>query len=469
MRAPAGRKRFGGRFMFIDASTSLETVGRLNIAVVGTGISALSAAWLLSQRHDVTVFEAENRAGGHSHTVDTASNAGPVPVDTGFIVYNELTYPNLTALFDHLGTPTKPSEMSFAVSLDGGDLEYSGTDIAGIFAQKSNVLSFRFWSMLRDTVRFYRNAPRDVAKLGLTTLGQYLDDNGYGEVFRQDHLYPMAAAVWSLPARNVADYPAAAFVTFCQNHGLFKITDRPLWRTVEGGARVYVEALCAPFKDRLRLGATVRAIRRELGGVFIRSSHAVEERFDQVVIGAHADQALAMLADSTPDERRLLGAFRYSRNDVVLHRDASLMPRRRKVWSSWNYTAKRGDPSAPVSVTYWMNRLQAISNATPRFVTLNPIVEPRADLVIQRQICEHPIFSAEAVAAQDQLWSLQGCRGAWFCGAYFGSGFHEDGLQAGLAVAEALGNVRRPWRVANESGRIKLGPATHASRRALAS
>jgi predicted NAD/FAD-binding protein len=455
--------------MFVDVCTSLPPRDRLNLAVVVTGISGLSAAWLLSQRHEVTVFESEARSGGHSHTVDTPSKAGPVAVDTGFIVYNEATYPNLTALFSHLGTPTKPSEMSFAVSLDGGDLEYSGTDIAGVFAQKSNVLNLRFWLMLRDILRFYRNAPRDVAKLGLATLGEYLDLYGYGEAFRQDHLYPMAAAVWSLPAKRVADYPAAAFVNFCQNHGLLKIIDRPYWRTVEGGARVYVEALCAPFKHKLRLGAPVRSIRREPDGVFIQSGGGGEERFDQVVIGAHADQALAMLSNPTPAERTILGAFRYSRNDVVLHEDSSLMPRRRKVWSSWNYMANRADPSAPVSVTYWMNRLQKIPDETPRFVTLNPIVEPRADLVIQRQVCEHPIFNIEAVAAQEKLWSLQGRRRVWFCGAYFGSGFHEDGLQAGLAVAEELGGVRRPWRVANESGRIKIGSPARRVSEALAS
>ncbi len=276
----------------------------MNIAVVGTGISGLSAAWLLSRRHDVTVFEAEGRPGGHSHTVDTITKDGTLAVDTGFIVYNEVTYPNLTALFACLGTPTKPSEMSFAVSLDDGDLEYSGTDIAGIFAQKSNLLNFRFWSMLRDILRFYRNAPRDVAKLGLASLGEYLDGHGYGQAFRHDHLYPMAAAVWSLPAKKVADYPAAAFVTFCQNHGLLKITDRPDWRTVDGGARVYVEALCAPFKDKLRLGAPVRSIGRSASGVFIRPANGPEERFDQVVIAAHADQALAMLSEpSVPEEQ----------------------------------------------------------------------------------------------------------------------------------------------------------------------
>ena len=455
--------------MFVDATTSPGVPGRRNVAVVGTGISGLSAAWLLSRSCDVIVFEADGRAGGHSHTVDTPSHAGPIAIDTGFIVYNEATYPNLTALFAHLGTPTKPSEMSFSVSLDDGDLEYSGTDLAGVFAQKSNVLNLRFWSMLRDILRFYRNAPRDIAKLGAETLGQYLDANGYGAAFRQDHLYPMAAAVWSLPAKRVADYPAGAFVSFCQNHGLLKIVGRPLWRTVDGGARVYVEALCAPFKDRLRLGAPVRSIRRARNGVFIATAGAGEERFDQIVIGAHADQALAMLSDATSDERRVLGAFHYSRNEAVLHADCALMPRRRKVWSSWNYAARRADPSAPVSVTYWMNRLQAIPESAPRFVTLNPIVAPRADLVIQRQICEHPILDAPAVAAQSRLWSLQGQGGVWFCGAYFGAGFHEDGLQAGLAVAEALGGVRRPWRVAEESGRINLGSAACDARGALAS
>jgi predicted NAD/FAD-binding protein len=213
----------------------------------------------------------------------------------------------------------------------------------------------------------------------------------------------------------------------------------------------------------------VRSIRRSPGGVFIRLGDGPEEKYDQVVIGAHADQALAMLLDPTPQEQRILGAFKYSRNEAVLHRDPSLMPRRRKVWSSWNYAARRFDSAAPVSVTYWMNRLQSIPEATPRFVTLNPVVEPRADLVIQRQICEHPIFNAGAIAAQNELWSLQGSRGAWFCGAYFGSGFHEDGLQAGLAVAETLGGVRRPWRVENESGRIRIGAHAGGAKGALAS
>jgi uncharacterized protein len=443
--------------MFGGGGSAGEFGGRLKIAVVGSGVAGLSAAWLLGQRHDVTVIETERRLGGHSHTVDTPSPFGPVAVDTGFIVYNEATYPNLTALFAHLGTPTQPSEMSFAVSHADGDLEYSGKDVAGLFAQKSNVANLRFWSMLRDILRFYRDAPRDVARMGLTTLGEYLDSRRYGEAFRRDHLYPMAAAIWSLPAGKVADYPAAAFVAFCINHGLLQLAGRPVWRTVEGGARVYVEALCARLMRTARIGARVRAVRRAPGGVFLTCEGSGEERFDRVVIAAHADQALAMLAGPTPAERRILGAFRYSRNEAALHRDPALMPRRKKVWSSWNYIAGRGASSEPVSVTYWMNRLQNIPDATPRFVSLNPIVAPRAELVIHRQVFEHPIYDRRAIVVQDELWSLQGSGGVWFCGAYFGAGFHEDALQAGLAVAEAIGGVRRPWRVADESGRIGIG------------
>ena len=442
--------------MFRDTDASTFRGGRLNVAVVGSGIAALSAAWLLSQRHDLTVFEAENRLGGHSCTIDTPSPDGPIPVDTGFIVYNESTYPNLTALFENLRTPTKPTQMTFAVSLDDGALEYSGTDFFGLFAQKRNLASPRFWSMLRDTVRFYRNAPADVAGLGLTSLGDYLDRGNYGAPFREDHLYPMAAAVWSLPSQCVADYPAAAFVSFCQNHGLLNITGRPIWRTVDGGSRVYVEALCAPFRTSINRSARVRKIVRMTRGVRLEFDKDPARQFDCVVIGAHADQALSMIAEPTRDESRLLGAFRYTRNEAVLHRDPALMPRRPKVWSSWNYAASRDNQLAPLSVTYWMNRLQSISDRNPRFVTLNPTRQPRADLTFHRQTCEHPIFDAAAIGAQHELWSLQGNGGVWYCGAYFGAGFHEDGLQAGLAAAEALGGVRRPWRVANESGRINI-------------
>ena len=431
---------------------------RLRIAVVGSGISGLSAAWLLATRHDVTLFEAATRPGGHSNTVTVAGKDGVILVDTGFIVYNEATYPNLMALFAHLGVPTKPSQMSFAVSLDAGRLEYAGTDLRALFAQRRNLIRPRFWAMLRDLMRFYREAPGDLPGLGDVTLGAYLDARGYGMAMREDHLYPMAAAIWSIPARQVMDYPATAFIRFCDNHGLLKVSGRPVWRTVEGGSQVYVRRLIEGFGGRLRLGTPVRKIRRLPGQVVVEAYGTRPESFDHVVLAGHADQSLAMLEDASADERRLLSCFRYSRNEAVLHRDNAVMPQRRRVWSSWNYMSRQGG-TGQLSVTYWMNRLQGIDEATPLFVTLNPAMALDPQKIISRQIYEHPVFDSSAVAAQRTLWRLQGCRGTWYAGAYFGAGFHEDGLQAGLAVAEAIGGVRRPWQVADESGRIHLDAA----------
>jgi predicted NAD/FAD-binding protein len=436
----------------------------LSIAVVGSGISGLSAAWLLSKRHRVTLFEAERRLGGHSHTVDAAGRA----VDTGFIVYNDMTYPNLAALFRHLGVITKPSEMSFAVSLDGGRLEYSGTGVSGLFAQPSNALRPRFWRMLRDLVRFYREAPLDAARLGAASLGAYLDARGYGAAFRDDHLFPMAAAIWSTPAAEIGEYPAAAFIRFCETHGLLKLSGRPIWRTVEGGSRSYVQRLASALPDIVS-GYSIESIARQHDGIVITGEDGERRRFDHAVIATHADQALGMLAHPSADERRLLGAFSYIRNDAVLHTDAALMPRRRKVWSSWNYMSRDSGGGKQLAVTYWMNRLQGIPDSTPLFVTLNPHREISAEKILRRLNYRHPRFNAAAMAAQQELWSLQGAGNIWFCGSYFGAGFHEDGLQAGLAVAEALGGVRRPWTVAHESGRIhvrdtakRAGPAEAA-------
>jgi predicted NAD/FAD-binding protein len=433
---------------------------RLRIAVVGSGIAGLSCAWLLSQQHEVHVFESDGRIGGHSHTVDTTCGGASVPVDTGFIVYNEPAYPNLTALFRHLHVPTRPSDMSFAVSLDGGALEYAGTDLNGLFAQRSNLLRPRFWAMLRELLRFYREAPGDSATHGDLSLDAYLDAHGYGRAFRDDHLYPMGAAIWSCTAQRIGDYPVSAFVRFCENHGLLQVNDRPVWRTVDGGSREYVRRLTQGFADRIHREHPVTAVLRERDGVRLRLNHGEPGTpFDHVVLATHADQSLRLLDAPSDAERRLLGAFGYTRNHAVLHRDPALMPRRRSVWCSWNYLADRQGHALP-TVTYWMNRLQPHlpqgPGAPPLFVTLNPAQPPRPEHLIRTEVYEHPRFDAAAIAAQRRLWSLQGQQRTWFCGAYFGSGFHEDGLQAGLAVAEALGGVRRPWTVANESARIHL-------------
>ena len=433
---------------------------RLKIAVIGTGIAGMSAAWLLSQSHDVTVYEQENRLGGHSHTVDAPGSIGPVPVDTGFIVYNDTNYPNLVALFDHLQVPTKASNMSFAVSIDGGRLEYGTSTIGELFAQWRNVARPRFWSMLRDLMRFYREAPafREAGDT-IASLGDYLDRGRYGRPFQDDHLLPMAAAIWSTPAGRIRDYPAAAMIRFCDNHGLLKVNDRPQWRTVDGGSREYVSRLTAAYADRVRIGLAARFVTRIANGIAVTDSSAQISYYDHVVIATHADEARAMLSDPSVEESALLGAFQYTRNETILHSDASLMPKRKSIWSSWNYLARTGDRAKPPCVTYWMNRLQSIPDSNPLFVTLNPVTPPRPASVIRTEFYEHPVFDEAAIRAQRKLWKLQGQRNTWFCGAYFGSGFHEDGLQAGLAVAEALGGMRRPWRVPDESGRIHLAPA----------
>jgi predicted NAD/FAD-binding protein len=435
-----------------------EAARARRIAVIGTGVSGLAAAWLLSKRHHVEVFEAADRIGGHSNTLEAKIDGRAWPVDTGFIVYNEPCYPNLTALFEHLSVPTAASDMTFSVSLDQGRLEYAGSDLAGLIAQPANLVKPRFWSMMSDLLRFYREAPASLAGLGEECLDDWLDARGYGPAFREDHLYPMAAAIWSTPAMEVGRYPAAAFIRFCQNHGLLQLVGRPQWRTVVGGSREYVQRLTASFAEHIHTSTAIVAIRRDVAGVELIDGSGVRRRFDAVVIATHADRALAMLAEPSAEERRLLSAFGYSKNEAVLHRDPALMPQRRAAWTSWNYLSDGRGHDRRLSVTYWMNRLQPLGDAPGLFVTLNPLREPKSELVHARIDYEHPLFDSATFQAQQQLWSLQGQNHTWFCGAHFGAGFHEDGLQSGLAVAEDLGGVLRPWRVADQDGRIYRQP-----------
>jgi predicted NAD/FAD-binding protein len=435
-----------------------------DFGVVGTGIAGMSAAWLLARNHRVTVYEREARVGGHTHTVEVKTARGTVPVDTGFIVYNEPNYPNLTALFRQLDVPTCASEMTFAVSLDEGALEYSGS-LAGLIAQPSALLRRDYWRMLRDTVRFYREAHELLsdATARQTSLGEYLSAHNYSEAFARLHLLPMGAAIWSSSIEDMTAYPAAAFARFFANHGLLKLTGRPQWRTVSGGSQEYVRRLTASYAGNIRTGAGVAAILRDCDGVTIVDERGHRSRHDGVIVAAPADRALGMLDRPSDDERALLGSFRYRSNLVVLHEDTGLMPKRRHAWASWNYLG-RSDASAnsDLCVTYWMNALQGLDRRTPLFVTLNPKQMPGESMIHGVYDCAHPIFDASALSAQSLLWRLQGENRTWYCGSYFGSGFHEDALQAGLAAAEDAGGTRRPWRVADESGRIVRAPARAA-------
>ena len=428
---------------------------RPRIAVIGAGVAGLSCAWLLGRTCEVTVFETDSRIGGHANTVEAPGVAGPVPVDTGFIVYNEDNYPNFTALLAHLGVKSLPADMALSVSLDDGAFEYSS---ASLFAQRRNLLNPRFLAMLADVTRFYREGPKDLAGLDapLTSLDDYLAAKGYGQAFRDDHLLPMASAIWSTPLAEIGAYPAAGLIRFFQNHGMMQVVGRGLWRTVAGGSRNYVRELVAGFAGEIRTGARIAGVRRDVEGVLVRHAHGEAERFDEVVIATHGDQALALLDDPSLEERRLLSAFQYTLNHAVLHTDPALMPKRRRAWTSWNHIGSRAAPGEGC-VTYWMNRLQSLRGAPDLFVTLNPTREIAPEAVVRTDVYEHPLFNAEAIAAQRKLWSLQGGKRTWFCGSYFGHGFHEDALQSGLAVAEALGGVRRPWSVENQSGRIHVG------------
>lgn len=434
----------------------------MKVAVVGTGVSGLSAAWLLHPRFDVTLYEKAGRVGGHSNTVSATIGGAEVAVDTGFIVFNQATYPNFVELLRVLGVESRPSDMSFAVSLDAGRVEYSGSGLAGLFSQASNIANPRFWGMMADLVRFYRRATRDArgSKLAQMSLGEYLSSGGYGAAFRDHHILPLASAVWSAAPADILDYPAEAFLRFQDNHGLLRLTGRPIWRTIAGGSRKYVARLAAPLAGRIRAGVGAAVVERTGGRVVVADAAGGREAFDRVVVATHADEALALLANPSEDERALLGAFRYSRNEAWLHLDETFMPRRRAAWASWNYVAGADAPDR-ASVTYWMNSLQKLATGANVFVTLNPARRPRDVLRVENY--DHPIFDAAAISAQKRLWSVQGAGGVWFCGAYFGAGFHEDGLQSGLAVAEQLGGVRRPWRVEGESSRIVIGPTAAES------
>ncbi len=416
------------------------------IAVVGAGISGLASAWLLGRHYDVTLFEAGSYLGGHTNTVDVTLEGRTHPVDTGFLVFNEKTYPNLIALFALLGVDSVETEMSFAVSLENPDLEWAGSSLATVFGQKRNLLRPSFWSMLSDILRFNRESTAWLAAHpdNQRCLQDFLTEGRYSAAFADWYLLPMAAAIWSCPTGQMRDMPLATFIRFCNNHGLLQVFDRPMWRTVLGGGRQYVEKIASQLDD-IRLNCPVTAISREATG--LRVSHAGgSEHFDEVVMACHSDQALAILGFAASDaQREVLSAIRYQPNRAVLHTDPALLPRDRKLWSAWNYFAGSGEPGAqPVGVSYLINKLQPLPFSTPVVVTLNPAREPDPAKVLAEFDYAHPIFDGPAIAAQQKLADVQGENGIWLAGAWGSYGFHEDGLKSALRVANAMG-VRAPW------------------------
>jgi uncharacterized protein len=436
---------------------------RLKIAVVGSGISGLSCAWALSQRHDVTLIEADSRIGGHAHTVDVQTKDGPVSVDTGFIVFNTWTYPNFTALMNYLDQEIVATQMTFSVSAEAGRYEYSGDHLGTLLGTSRQWTSPKHWKMMLDLLRFYRKAEAHAKSVPCgTSIGQYLTDYGYGDTFVKRHILPMAGAIWSSTPDQIAAYPFHAFIKFFANHKLFILGDRPDWQTVKDGSRAYVRKLIADGHFAIRASSAVAKVERTLRGATVHFARGEQENFDHVVLATHGDTALKLLAQPSDDEVALLSPFKTSLNRVYLHRDEQLMPKTRRFWSGWNYRMPQGTTELSPEITYWMNSLQKLNSPEQHFVSLNPKQQPRAELIDGAYNYRHPIFNDATMEAQKDLWSLQGVNRIWFCGAWFGAGFHEDGLQAGLAVAEHLGGVRRPWNVKDESYRISLTPSRPA-------
>ncbi|CAM5786421.1 NAD(P)/FAD-dependent oxidoreductase [Rhizobacter fulvus] len=419
------------------------------VAVIGSGISGLSVAHALAGEARVTLFEAGDYFGGHTHTVDLTLDGVTHGVDTGFLVLNERTYPQLLRLFDELGVPIAKSEMSFSVQVPGDgttrDLEWSGCDLNTVFAQRRNLLRPGFWRMLADLLRFNRLATalagRD-ALAGEQAIGDFLDEHRFGREFREWYFLPMIGCIWSCPVDQMLRFPVATMLRFCHNHGLLQVANRPQWYTVRGGARTYVEKMLRAVPDA-RLATPVRRIRRVEGAVQVTSRDGTE-RFDDVVLASHSDQSLALLADPSEAEAAVLGAIRYQRNRALLHTDTALLPSRRSAWAAWNYerAATHAPEQASVCLHYLLNRLQPLPFTTPVVVSLNPVREPRAELVHAEFDYAHPVFDAAAIRAQQRVGELQGERNTWFCGAWTRYGFHEDGLMSGQAV---VADLRRTW------------------------
>lgn len=412
----------------------------MRVAIIGAGIAGNTAASQLYREHDVTVFEANDYVGGHSNTVDAVVGEKSYAVDTGFIVYNDRTYPHFSGVLRDLDVRTRPTRMSFSVRAEREDFEYNGTSVNALFAQRANLLRPAFLGMVRDILRFNRDGLEflrtNSADTGLT-LAQFLARGGYGQRLIEHYVIPMGAAIWSTAADRIGEFPATVFLRFCANHGLLSVNDRPTWRVVEGGSRHYVEALTAPFRHRIRLRTPVAKVKRTPACVEVRPWGAEPEQFDAVFFACHSDQALALLTDPTPAEREILGAMSFQRNEAVLHTDASVLPRRQRAWAAWNYHIP-AEPGSGVAVTYNMNLLQGLRAPAQILVSLNCADRIDPATVIARFDYAHPLYRRAAVIAQRRHPELNGPRRTYYCGAYWGYGFHEDGVVSALTACRAF-------------------------------
>ena len=420
---------------------------KLKVAVIGSGISGLSSAWLVANKHDVCLFEKNNYLGGHSNTQTiTTSEKKIINVDTGFIVFNKLNYPNLTEFFKLLNVETYESNMSFSVSMRNREFEYGGNDLSSFFAQKKNFFSFTFWIMIVDILRFYKNAEKDVSRFSNLTIEEYLKKNFYSRYFKYDHLYPMAGSIWSSPLKKIKDFPFQNFVNFFKNHGLLSLTNRPQWRTVLNGSKNYVNKIIETSNIEVKLSERAINISRKNKEITLKTDKK-EYKFDHIILASHPDQNINILSDITDFEYKYLSKIKYQKNTAWLHYDDSLMPKNKKVWSSWNYINANNDEEANnLSVTYWMNKLQKINTKDQIFVSLNPLREPSKNKVFKKIVYSHPLYSKETVMGQNGLVKIQGKKNTWFCGAYLGNGFHEDGIKSGLDIAERITGLKRPWK-----------------------
>lgn len=414
----------------------------MRVAIVGSGISGLVVAHRLQATHDITLFEADGRVGGHTHTVSAERDGERLAIDTGFVVFNDWTYPNFCRLLEELAVPSRPTEMSFSVRDDCSDLEYNGHSLGTLFSQRRNIIRRAFYRMLADILRFNRQARRLAENPGAEiTIGEFLARHRYSDEFARWYLLPMGAAIWSCPVGTFSSFPVRFIAEFYRNHGLLNVFNRPTWRVVEGGSRSYVDAITRGFRDRIRLNSPVRSVRRLEDRVEVTTHGHDHEPFDHVIFACHSDQALHILGDeATPIEREILGAFPYSRNVAVLHTDESILPRSRRAWASWNYRVG-ADAQAPPTVTYNMNILQGLRSQRTWCVTLNDESRIDPSQVVERIVYHHPIFTLKRAAAQARHPELLTANRTSFCGAYWGNGFHEDGVTSALSVVEALSKV----------------------------